>query len=187
MQIQRSVSYFVQQLADFKSGARKMSGPERPSTQLMMASSQRRVTNAEVLAAAEYFAALKPKRIIKVVESETIAKLRIALVLCEKSGGRHRTTRPAHRRDARRCGSVRAYRNSPRQHCTAYVPVGSVAKGARENRWIGNDHYLQHLPRAGIERCRPNSADRRTLTNLPWVRRLSKFQHSGRTGSATTP
>src|ERR1019366_4149005 len=34
------VSYFVQQLADFKSGARKMSGPERPSTQFMMASAK---------------------------------------------------------------------------------------------------------------------------------------------------
>ena len=32
------------------------------------------MTDAEVLAAAEYFAALKPKRIIKVVESETIPK-----------------------------------------------------------------------------------------------------------------
>ena len=67
------VSYFVQQLADFKSGARKMSGPERPSIQLMMASAKG-MTDAEVLAAAEYFAALKPKRIIKVVESETIPK-----------------------------------------------------------------------------------------------------------------
>jgi integrase len=40
------------------------------------------------------------------------------------------------------------------------------AKGRYGHRWIGNDHCLQHLPRAGIERHRPNSADRRTLTNL---------------------
>src|SRR3954469_16332535 len=32
------VGYFVQQIADFKSGARKASGPQRPSTQLMLAS-----------------------------------------------------------------------------------------------------------------------------------------------------
>ena len=57
-------------------------------------------------------------------------------------------------------------------------------RNTRENRWIGNDHYLQHLPRAGIERCRPNSADRRTLTNYI-VRQLYEFQHSGRTGSAS--
>jgi mono/diheme cytochrome c family protein len=31
------VAYFVQQIADFKSGARMMSGPQRPSTQLMLA------------------------------------------------------------------------------------------------------------------------------------------------------
>src|SRR6185369_11078887 len=67
------VGYFVQQIADFKSGARKMSGPERPSTQLMMIS-VKGMTDAEVLVAAQYFAGLKPKRIIKVVESETIPK-----------------------------------------------------------------------------------------------------------------
>ena len=66
-------AYLVQQIADFKSGARKMSGPQRPSTQLMFAS-VKDITGAEVRAAAEYFAALKPKRVIKVVESETIPK-----------------------------------------------------------------------------------------------------------------
>ena len=96
------VSYFVQQVADFKSGARKMSGPERPSTQLMT-SSVKGLTDSEIIAAAEYFAALKPKRIIKVVESETIPKTGPSrLVPCEESGGRHRTTRAAHRRDAGR-------------------------------------------------------------------------------------
>ena len=39
-----------------------------------MMASAKGITEAEVLAAAEYFAALKPKRIIKVVESETIPK-----------------------------------------------------------------------------------------------------------------
>jgi len=50
------VGYFVQQIADFKSGARKASGPQRPSTQLMLAS-VKDMTDAEVRAAAEYFAA----------------------------------------------------------------------------------------------------------------------------------
>jgi hypothetical protein len=103
------VSYFVQQLADFKSGARKMSGPERPSTQLMMASAKG-MTNIEVLAAAEYFAALKPKRIIKVVESETIPKTGPSRLFYMKSpeGGTEPLVRPAHRRDARQRRSVRA-------------------------------------------------------------------------------
>ena len=67
------------------------------------------MTDAEVLAAAEYFAALKPKRIIKVVESETIPKTGPSRLFYVKSPeGGTATTRPAHRRDARRCGSVRA-------------------------------------------------------------------------------
>ena len=67
------VSYFVQQIADFKSGARKMSGPDRPSISLMMRS-VKGMTDAEVLAAAQYVSALKPKRNIKVVEADTIPK-----------------------------------------------------------------------------------------------------------------
>jgi cytochrome c553 len=67
-------SYFVQQIADFKSGARKVAGPQRPSTQLMLASIKD-MTDAEIRAAAEYFAALKPKQVVKVVESETIPRL----------------------------------------------------------------------------------------------------------------
>lgn len=67
------VDYFVQQIADFKSGTRTMSGPARPSTQFMLAS-VKGLTDADIRAAAEYFAGLKRKSIIKVVESETIPK-----------------------------------------------------------------------------------------------------------------
>jgi cytochrome c553 len=62
-----SVAYFTQQMADFKSGARKFSGPQR-SAVLLMISAAKAMTDAEMQAAAEYFAALKPKRNTKVVE-----------------------------------------------------------------------------------------------------------------------
>ena len=160
------VSYFVQQLADFKSGARKMSGPERPSIQLMMASAKG-MTDAEVLAAAEYFAALKPKRIIKVVESETIPKTGPSRLFYVKSpeGG----TEPLGQRIVEMPDDVdqfelRELTSDVHGLCAGWKR--GEGRNTRENRWIGNDHYLQHLPRAGIERRRPNSADRRTLTNL---------------------
>ena len=72
-----SVDYFVQQMADFKSGARKFSGPQRSAVLLMTAVAEA-TTDAEVQAAAEYFSALKPKRNIKVVESDTAPKTYIA-------------------------------------------------------------------------------------------------------------
>jgi cytochrome c553 len=121
------VAYFVQQIADFKSGARKMSGPERPSTQLMMAS-VKDLTDAEVLAAAQYFAALKPKRIIKVVESETIPKTGPSRLFFVKSpdGG----TEPLGRRIVEMPDDVEQFElRDSRATFTAYVPTGSVAKG----------------------------------------------------------
>jgi cytochrome c553 len=60
-------------MADFKSGARKTAVPERVPPQLMIALSQA-ATAAEVEAAAAYFAALKPRAIIKVVETDTVPK-----------------------------------------------------------------------------------------------------------------
>ena len=67
------VAYFVQQIADFKSGARKSSGPERSGGSLMAAAAKA-MTDAEMHAAAEYLSALKPKRIIKVAESDSVPK-----------------------------------------------------------------------------------------------------------------
>jgi cytochrome c553 len=66
-------AYFVQQMADFKSGARTFSGPKRSAVVLMTAAAKA-MTDAEVQAAAEYFSALKPKRIVKVVESDVVPK-----------------------------------------------------------------------------------------------------------------
>jgi hypothetical protein len=128
-----------------------------------MMASAKGMTDAEVLAAAEYFAALKPKRIIKVVESETIPKTGPSRLFYVKSseGG----TEPLGQRIIEMPDDEHQFElRDSRATFTAYVPVGSVAKG--ETLAKTGDHYMQHLPRAGIERRRPNSADRRTLTNL---------------------
>src|SRR6185312_11787199 len=66
-------TYIVQQMADFKSGARTTSVPQRVPVKLMI-SLAKEATDAEVEVAAAYFAALKPKAIIKVVEAEAVPK-----------------------------------------------------------------------------------------------------------------
>ena len=86
------------------------------------------MTDAEVLAAAEYFAALKPKRIIKVVESETIPKTGPSRLFYVKSpeGG----TEPLGQRIVEMPDDVDQFElRDSRATFTAYVPVGSVAKG----------------------------------------------------------
>src|SRR6202047_4859633 len=70
-------SYIVQQMADYKSGARKFSGPQR-SPVLLMTAIAKAATDAEVQAAAAYFSALKPKPVIKVVETDTVPVTQVA-------------------------------------------------------------------------------------------------------------
>lgn len=122
------VAYFVQQMADFKSGARKFSGPQRSSVMLMNAAAKA-MTDEEVRAAAEYFAALKPKRIVKVVESESVPLTYVARLFYVKKpeGG----TEALGRRIVEMPDDVGQFElRDTRSQFTAYVPPGSIAKGA---------------------------------------------------------
>lgn len=64
-------AYIVQQIADFKSGARKASGPARGPVRLMLGNAKA-LTEAEAQVAADYFSRLKPKAVIKVVETDVV-------------------------------------------------------------------------------------------------------------------
>ena len=66
-------AYIVQQMADFRSGARTSSVPQRLPVVLMISLSKA-VTDAEVQAAAVYFSMIKPKPIISVVETDMVPK-----------------------------------------------------------------------------------------------------------------
>jgi len=66
-------AYIIQQMADFKSGARTTSVPQRVPPKLMIGLAKS-ATDAEVQAAAEYFSVLKPRTNIKVVETDTVLK-----------------------------------------------------------------------------------------------------------------
>lgn len=121
------VSYLVQQMADFKNGARKMSGPDSPAKTFMM-SSVKVVTDAEALVAAQYFSAMKPKRNVKVVEAETIPKIGEARMFFTKSPGGG--TEPLGRRIVEFPDNEEQYElRDTHSTFTAYVPVGSMAKG----------------------------------------------------------
>src|SRR5579864_6849327 len=72
-------AYIVQQIQDYKSGARKFAGPQRSPSMLMTAIAKA-VTDEEAQAAAAYFSSLKPKANIKVVETDTVPLTVIARV-----------------------------------------------------------------------------------------------------------
>jgi cytochrome c553 len=115
-----STGYFLQQLADYKAGLRK--GPRMPEIAAAL-------SDEDAKKAAEWFAALKPKPWIKVIEADTVPKTfvngwRMRLPL--PGGG----TEPLGNRiielpeDA-----ARATSRDPHSGFVAYVPKGSIAKG----------------------------------------------------------
>ena len=72
-----SAAYIVQQLADFKSGARKSSDPDlKPVANMVV--NETKATDEEIQIAANYFAALKPKPWIHVVEAKFVPKTHVA-------------------------------------------------------------------------------------------------------------
>ena len=72
-----SAAYIIQQLADFKSGARKSSDPDLKPVAYMVAN-ETKATDAEIQIAANYFASLKPKPSIRVVEAKFVPKTHVA-------------------------------------------------------------------------------------------------------------
>ena len=118
--------YIMQQMADFKSGARKTSVAKR-NVDLMIALSKP-ATDAEVEAAAAYFSALKPRAVIKVVETDTVPKTFIM--------SNHLAAVPSGEKESIGGRIIEVpevldqfvHRDTHAQF-VAYVPVGSVAKG----------------------------------------------------------
>jgi cytochrome c553 len=120
-------AYIVQQMANYKSGARKTSVPGRVPVQLMLSLS-RAASDAEVEAAAAYFSALKPRATIKVVETATVPKTYVAgwFLVAAKTEDRE----PIDQRIIEIPEDADLF-NSRDSHAQfiAYVPIGSLAKG----------------------------------------------------------
>lgn len=116
-----TAAYFMRQMADFKSGARKDSA--------RMNTIAKDVSEEEARQAGEWFAALKPAAWTKVVESATPPKTVVV-------GGRMRVLQPTGGTEpiGNRIITVpqdleRARRRDPHSGFSAYVPVGSLARG----------------------------------------------------------
>jgi cytochrome c553 len=120
-------AYIVQQMADFKSGARKCSEPRMgPPTNMIAVA--KAATDAEVKAAAEYFSTLKLRPWIRVVETDTVPKTEVSgnMLVASKAGG----TEPIG-------GRIIEMPEDPEREelrdtdsgFVTYVPVGSIAKG----------------------------------------------------------
>jgi cytochrome c553 len=120
-------AYIVQQILDYKSGARKFAGPQR-SPSILMTAIAKATSEEDAKAAAAYFSSLKPKTNIKVVETDTVPVTQIARVfyMLSKDGG----TEPIGERIVEvPVDAVQFEHRDTRSQFIAYVPKGSIARG----------------------------------------------------------
>jgi cytochrome c553 len=125
-----SYEYFVQQLQDFRSGARKTSDPRKANTGLM-AGFARSMTDDDIKAAARYFTSIPATPWIKVVEQATVPKTKPAGGIFLPLEGAEAGTEPIGARIIEtpvNPEETELLRN-PRSGFIAYVPPGSVKKG----------------------------------------------------------
>lgn len=120
-------AYIMQQVADLKSGARRSAMPKLVPA-VMMVTEATNVGTDDLLAAAEYFASLRFKPWIKVVETDTAPKTRVggAMLIALEDGSKE----PIGARiiEVPENLSATELRDS-QSGFIAYVPKGSIKKG----------------------------------------------------------
>jgi cytochrome c553 len=176
-------AYIAQQIAYYKSGARKFAGPQR-SPSLVMTAIAKGMNDAEIQAAAAYFSSLKPKSVIKVVETDMVPATQIARVFYTllNNGG----TEPIGERIIEVPVDMAQFEHrDTRSQFIAYVPKGSIAKGETLAKTGGSGITtpcaICHGPDLRGVASVPGIAGR---SPSYLVRQIYDFQQHARTGGA---
>ncbi len=121
-------SYFVQTMADFKNGLRMSSDPRKANTNNMIRFAAG-MTDDEVKVAAIYFSSLKWTPWIRVVETNTLPKMRLQFGMFLKLEGNE--TEPLGDRivESPENAELTELLRDPHSGFIAYVPPGSIKKG----------------------------------------------------------
>jgi len=179
-------TYIVQQVADFKSGARKSSEPKHYPVSVMIDKVANGATTDDSQSAATYFASIKPKPWIRVVETNTVPKTHAAhFILVPIPGAGNE---PIGRRiiETAENAELTELRDDASPF-VAYVPLGSLAKGKSLVATGENGHTL------ACNICHGN--DLRGHANVPsiagrspsyTVRQLFDMQSGARHGGPAT-
>ena len=174
-------AYIVQQMADFKSGARTTSVPLRAPPKNMIALSKA-ATAPEIEEAAAYFSGLKLKPIIRVVETDMAPQTQVhGWHLADLKNGEKE---PIGQRIIEVPEDLEQFiSRDSRSHFIAYVPTGSIQKGKALASTGDGGRTVQ------CAIC--HGPDLRGLGPIPglagrspsyMVRQLYDFQHGARAG-----
>jgi cytochrome c553 len=175
-------SYIVQQMLDFKSGARKSSVPEL-APQRLKASLAKAITQAEIEAAAGYFSAIKPRSIVRVVEASMVPRTVVSgwFLVAQKDGDME----PIGQRIIEVPENVDQFvSRDTRARFIAYVPPDSIKKGQELATTGGGGKTVQcdtcHGPDLKGVNAVPGIAGR---SPSYIVRQLYDFKHGSRAGA----
>lgn len=136
--------YLIQQLRDFKNGARKGADPRKSNYQLMI-DTAKGMTEEEFVEAAEYMESMKWTQWIEVIETDTVPKTYLRGGLHIPIEGDKAGSEPIGKRiietpvDSHRTEFLR----DPRSGFVAYVPIGSIKKGEELVKTGGAGKTLQ--------------------------------------------
>ena len=121
------VRYFIQQMADFKRGARVSSVAHRAPADNMVANAKA-ISPREVAVAAAYFARIKPHQPLTVVETDTVpVTVEKSWILAMVPGGRRE---PINGRMIETPSDLERFeKRDGRTPITVYVPRGAIARG----------------------------------------------------------
>jgi cytochrome c553 len=120
-------AYIVQQMADFKNGARKSAVAKR-TPPILMAKIAKAATDAEVAAAAAYFSSLQPRKIITVVETDEVPKTYVAGFLFAPLNDKDKE--PIGNRIVEVAKDLEQFESrDTHSEFSVYAPLGSIARG----------------------------------------------------------
>jgi cytochrome c553 len=136
------VSYFIQQMNDFRSDVRKSGEPRKANTNIMIQIAKG-MTPDEIKASADYFGSMKWSPWIKVMETKTVPKTRIQGGMYLRLEGSE--TEPIGMRIIETPENVEHTETlrDPRSGFIAYVPMGSIKKGESLVTTGGNGKTVQ--------------------------------------------
>lgn len=138
------VSYFIQQMNDFRNDLRKSAEPRKGNSNLMILIAKA-VTPEEIRQAAEYFGAIKWTPWVRVVETNTIPKVESRGGIWVPLEGEKAGKEPLGNRIIEVPENVEHTEvlRDPRSGTIAYVPVGSIKKGEALVKTGGNGRTIE--------------------------------------------
>ncbi|MGI4758147.1 MAG: c-type cytochrome [Janthinobacterium lividum] len=177
-----SPEYMMQQVEDFRSGARKSSEPRMASVNNMILASKT-ATPEEMKSAIAYFASLQPRRWIRVVETDTVPLTKIGslmLVVTDAAKSEPIGNRVIEVSEDQEQTELR----NPKSGFVAYVPKGSLQIGESLVRTGGEGRTIACTECHGVNLrgvgSIPSIAGR---SPSQMTRQLMDFQTGARNGS----